>query len=290
MNRRLACSAALGGSLIALLAVPAAWAAPAGAGRKPAARPAPKSVPSDAVLRQMVKRSLLEFNGAIQTKDFTRFYAGLAKLWQEQTTPDKLQEIFREFIDKQIDISPIGASTPRFNGPAKIDGQGILSASGLYPVRPLPVQFTLNYIQESGAWKLVGINVTVAPSSPSPSKAVPPDTELQPLVTDSLVQFNRAVQSKDFSSLYNSLSRVWQEQTTPEKLKKSFQEFIDKQVNISGVADAAPKLTPRPTIDNRGVLIVAGEYPTKPSTVNFRLEYLKEADQWKLVGINVTVR
>lgn len=289
-RRRLACTAALAGLLVGLLAAPGVRAAPRATGRKPAGKPAPRTVPAEAALRQLVTASLLEFNKAVQAKDFTRFYASLSKLWQGQTTPDKLQMIFTEFIDKKVDIAPIAGSAPRFDGPAKIDKQGILSASGLYPVRPLPVRFKLDYIQESSAWKLVGINVEVAPVNSGGTKGVPADAELRTLVTDSLVQFNKAVQAKDFTQFYGSISNVWQDQTTPEKLKQIFQEFIDKKVNISGVADVAPNLDPRPTIDKRGVLVVAGEYPTTPAVVTFRLEYLKEAEQWKLVGINVSVK
>ena len=116
-------------------------------------------VPSETELKSMTLDTLLTFNKGVQAKDFTGFYKEIAKLWQEQTSPEKLQALFQDFIDKGLDISPIKKLEPVFNKPAEINSDGVLVINGYYPTTPKRVVFRLQYLQEEGDWKLVGIKL-----------------------------------------------------------------------------------------------------------------------------------
>lgn len=116
-------------------------------------------VPEEAELKSMSLSSLLAFNDGVQEKDFSDFYKELAPLWQDQTTPAKLKELFKEFIDKEINIAPIKKLEPVFNKPAKINSDEMLVIAGYYPTAPKRVVFELKYLDEKGDWKLAGINV-----------------------------------------------------------------------------------------------------------------------------------
>jgi hypothetical protein len=43
-------------------------------------------------------------------------------------------------------------------------------------------------------------------------------------------------------------------------------------------------------IDSDGVLIVQGYYPTTPHRIIFKLKYLEEESEWKLVGVDVNLK
>jgi hypothetical protein len=116
-------------------------------------------VPAETELKSMTLDTLLTFNKGVQAKDFTGFYKEIAKLWQEQTSPEKLQELFHDFVDKELDISPIKKLEPVFNKPAEINSDGVLVINGYYPTTPKRVVFRLQYLQEEGDWKLVGIKL-----------------------------------------------------------------------------------------------------------------------------------
>ena len=116
-------------------------------------------VPSETELKSMTLESLLSFNKGVQAKDFTAFYGEIAKLWQEQTTPEKLQEAFNDFIEKGLDISSIKKAEPVFNKPAEINSDGLLVIYGYYPTTPKRTVFQMKYLKEEGEWKLVGIKV-----------------------------------------------------------------------------------------------------------------------------------
>lgn len=118
-----------------------------------------RSVPSEPGLKALTVESLLAFNKGVRAKSFAEFHKGISTLWQKQITPEKLMEVFRSFIEQDIDISPIESMTPVFEPPAEINTDGVLIVSGSYPTEPSKLQFTLKYVDENSTWKLIGINV-----------------------------------------------------------------------------------------------------------------------------------
>jgi hypothetical protein len=120
-------------------------------------------IPTQAELRRMATAALLDFNQAVKAKDFSSFYDKIADVWKQQTSAPKLQEKFQEFIDKGIDIGPIKNVEPQLDPAAPADEVGVLLVKGYYPTQPAQVQFTLKYVREAAAWKLLSIGVTVGP-------------------------------------------------------------------------------------------------------------------------------
>ena len=109
----------------------------------------------------MVLASLADFNAAVQAKSFESFHAGIAKIWQQQTTAEKLLEAFQPLIDAGVNIEPAGKTTPVFKSPPAVNEDGVLVLDGHCPTTPNKVYFTLKYIGEGGAWKLFGVHVNV---------------------------------------------------------------------------------------------------------------------------------
>jgi hypothetical protein len=118
---------------------------------------------------------------------------------------------------------------------------------------------------------------------------VPDEKELKSLTRDSLLSFNQAVQAKDFTAFQKQIAAMWQAQVTPTKLKSIFQTFIDQEIDLTGIKSVDPEFSEPPEIDDRGVLVLKGSYPTTPTKVNFELKYLNEKKAWKLIGIDVNV-
>ena len=117
-------------------------------------------VPEEADIKSMTESSLLSFGKAVKKKDFSAFYESVATIWQKQTTPEKLQEAFQEFVGQDIDLpSVIKEMEPVFNHPAEIGANDVLIIKGYYPTTPNRVIFQLKYLEEEGDWKLVGIDV-----------------------------------------------------------------------------------------------------------------------------------
>lgn len=124
--------------------------------------PSKNQVPGEDEAQDIVKKTLLDFNDALQKEDFTDFYSSIAKFWQKQTSPEKMENSFQTLITGDADLSPIRSMSARFTrGPeiTKSLGMKTLEIDGEYSTSPLNTTFELKYIVEGKEWKLVGIRV-----------------------------------------------------------------------------------------------------------------------------------
>jgi hypothetical protein len=125
-------------------------------------------VPEEDEMQEMTRTALMDFNEAVQDGDFADFHTKISKTWQKQTTPEKFNQAFGEFINKKVDISNISSSEPQYSpDPSVLTDLGAkkLIAKGCYDVSPRPVGFTLKWIPEGKEWKLFGIEVDTTLSS-----------------------------------------------------------------------------------------------------------------------------
>jgi hypothetical protein len=120
-------------------------------------------IPPAEELKKLALDTLLLFNDAVQKRNFKAFHASLGTAWKRETTPLKLQEIFHEFVDKNIDFAEIADVDPTLDGAAVIDKNGWLVFKGSYHLPAQDVFFEVKYENEQSSWKLVGLNVRTKP-------------------------------------------------------------------------------------------------------------------------------
>ena len=123
-----------------------------------------KSIPAVTEQERLAKDTLMAFNGAVQKGDFTDFYGGISKTWQGQITPQRFKEVFQAFIDRHINIEPMLAGSPTWDKPAAIADDGRLQLAGHFLQDGVKANFELDYIPEGAQWKLLRIQVVVAPA------------------------------------------------------------------------------------------------------------------------------
>lgn len=122
---------------------------------------------------------------------------------------------------------------------------------------------------------------------------IPEDDELQEMTQKTLVEFNDGVLADDFTDFFQTISKLWQRQSSPAKLKNTFQDFIDKKIDIGAVRTMEANFTSKPRVDDsKGFkeLILEGKYSTSPLPTYFELKYTPEGKSWKLTGISVERR
>jgi hypothetical protein len=141
-------------------------------------------------------------------------------------------------------------------------------------------------VHEQDKWKVAGIRFGgVELATAVASTSLPPAAELEQMVTATLLDFNEAVQAKDFTGFYGTLSAIWRNETTPAKLRTVFKEFVDKNIDLSLIKGIKPQLAPATAVNDDGLLVVTGDFPTQPSQIQFELKYAHERAGWKLIGI-----
>ena len=120
-----------------------------------------QKVPNAELQEVLIKASLLSFNDANVTGNFTVFHAKLSKPFRDQFSPEKLAGIFKEFHDKHMDFDIIAAKKPVGTEEPKVDDRGILSLKGYFDTTPSRVNYDLAFLMSDGEWKLIKINVDV---------------------------------------------------------------------------------------------------------------------------------
>lgn len=161
----------------------------------------------------------------------------------------------------------------------------------------------INELSNSGSSSPTPTTATTPSPSPTPTKEfkkadasknqVPSEDEMQEVVKKTLLDFNSSLQKEDFTDFHASISKFWQKQTSPEKLKNSFQGFIDGDADLSPIRPMTAEFTKGPeTTRSLGMktLEVDGKYPTSPITTTFELKYIAEGKEWKLAGIQVVTK
>jgi len=122
---------------------------------------AQNKVPSERALEALVKTTLLTFNDANVTGNYTVFHAKIARPFREQFSVERLERTFRDFSKKHVDVDIVAALKPTYDPAPKVDGDGKLLVKGYFPTEPLRVYFNLEFIPSDAEWKLISINVKV---------------------------------------------------------------------------------------------------------------------------------
>jgi hypothetical protein len=121
-----------------------------------------KQIPSEQEMQEIIKTTVLDFNSAVQSEDFTDFHAKSSKALQRTANPAKMKETFQMFIDGEMDLSAVSGMTATITSPAKLEnrsGFSVLSVSGEYPTSGVKTTFDLQYVAEGKDWKLLLIKI-----------------------------------------------------------------------------------------------------------------------------------
>lgn len=119
-------------------------------------------VPSEAQLQDLTRTTILDFNSAIKSGDFTNFHRTVSKPFQKQASPEKMADAFKAFTDANIDFDEVSSLQATYSPPASIQrtsGVKHLQVLGSYPTSPRTMKFDLKYIPEGKDWKLIAIEV-----------------------------------------------------------------------------------------------------------------------------------
>jgi hypothetical protein len=109
----------------------------------------------------LVKTTLLTFNDANVTGNYTVLHDKLSKPFHDQFDADKLKTGFKDFADKHVNFAVIAAKPIIPTGDAKIDSEGVLLLDGYFDTTPKKVKYQLKFIRSEGEWKAYAIKVDV---------------------------------------------------------------------------------------------------------------------------------
>jgi len=118
-------------------------------------------LPAPAEQEVLIKTTLLTFNDANVTGNYTVLNAKLSKPFRDQFSADKLKTAFKDFADEHVDFDIIAGKPSIPTGDAQIDGEGVLLLAGYFDTTPKKVKYKLKFIRSEGEWKPLAIDVDI---------------------------------------------------------------------------------------------------------------------------------
>ncbi len=116
------------------------------------------------------------------------------------------------------------------------------------------------------------------------------ESEAEAIAFKTLQKFNRALQRGDFREFQQTeVADAAKAEMTVEAFNTAFAGFVRRRIDITPQTGAKINWSPKPETNN-GVLKLNGSYPAANGrTVNFKLEYIKEAGDWGLKFIDFDI-
>jgi hypothetical protein len=123
-------------------------------------------IPSAFAQEVLIKTTLLTFNDANLTGNYTILHAKLAKAFRDKVTEDGLKQAFKVFADQKVDFAPIAAMPPVASRDARINAsRGSLELRGSFETKPSRVTYEIDFLLSEGQWKPALIDVRLRPAS-----------------------------------------------------------------------------------------------------------------------------
>jgi len=123
--------------------------------------------------------------------------------------------------------------------------------------------------------------------SPAYAIEIPSDDEQDVLVRTTLMTFNDANMTGNYAVLMAKASSQFQSQITAEKLASSFEGFRTNKLFFESIVTDDYDSQDKPQIDSEGALVLSGVFKNDDMQVKYRLRFVQNGKDWKLLGINV---
>ena len=119
---------------------------------------------------------------------------------------------------------------------------------------------------------------------------LPTDDEQDVLVRTTLMTFNDANMTGNYSVLLAKASKQFQEQMTPEKLAAAFESFRSKGLFFESIVTDDYESQQKAKLDSEGALVLAGEFKNDEVQVKYKLRFAQNNNVWKVIGIDVDAK
>jgi hypothetical protein len=116
---------------------------------------------------------------------------------------------------------------------------------------------------------------------------VPNGNGLAILIDNAIVALSQANVTQNYGVLHDLGSPDFQKLNSPQHLAEIFAGLRERSLNMTPLVLYQPRLKRPATIDDKGVLRIAGFYDTRPLQIHFDLAFQAVEGAWRLYEIAV---
>ncbi|MGB5706312.1 MAG: hypothetical protein WBM41_05740 [Arenicellales bacterium] len=223
------------------------------------------------------------FFTAIKNKDLDKAYSWLSEDFKTSTSIADLKYF--------VEINGLGNYQQASWSSRSIEvGQGEISGS-VITESGNAVPLTVKFVKGKDGWKIYSIRKPSAGlQSNTNAVRMPDEREAVSLIRESISHFALSVNQKSMQAFHDHIASIWQQQFSVDDLDHAYKAFYDANIDLTVLDELTPQFTISPELDQNGVLLITGLYPTRPSQVNFEQKYVYEGLSWKLVGFSANIK
>lgn len=226
--------------------------------------------------------------GAADSADalFARIASGDVRGAYESTAPIvQRQQSFEDFAGAVEALGLDQWVSSSWNSRSISGGQATISGTvTLADGSSVPLQVDL--VESGDEWLVYAVGGPQAGATPV-AYDMPSTEDARALAQGSMTSLANAIAQEDFSGFYNHISALWREQTTADAIQQGFQVYIDQDVDLRPVVSNDPELSNPPLRDAQGAMILSGFFPNDDAPVYFRLRYVFQNHEWRLIGVRI---
>lgn len=214
--------------------------------------------------------------------EYEQAYSFLAEDFKNTTSKEELKSYMEEHsLSKFKEASWHSRSVN--GGRGELAGSITTVDGGVVPV-------SLGFVKGEEGWKIYSISKPSAGlQEESPAAQMPSEREQIKLVRDSMHVFAVSVREGNMSKMHDHVSSLWQDQFSVGQFDDAFGSFYQFGDALLVLDEHTPQFSDAATVNDEGILILKGFYPTQPNKLHFEHKYIYEGLGWKLMGLNVNI-
>ncbi len=136
----------------------------------------PVNMPAPDVLVMMVRAALTALNQANFTENYSVLRGMTTPALQTRMSAEQLGKAFANLRQQNLDLSPSLVLAPEFTEAPKLTSAGALMLKGIFPSRPLRINFVIDYLPIDGYWMIDQLSVSAARADEPAVAAAPAST------------------------------------------------------------------------------------------------------------------
>jgi hypothetical protein len=126
--------------------------------------------------------------------------------------------------------------------------------------------------------------------APAYAADIPSDDEQDVLIRSTLASFNDANMTGNYSVFLAKGSKQLQQQVTVDKVAAAGEVFRRNKLFFESIVTDDYESYEKAVIDQQGALVLAGAFKGNTMEVTYKLQFVQNDNEWKLLGINVNAK
>jgi hypothetical protein len=126
--------------------------------------------------------------------------------------------------------------------------------------------------------------------APAYAANIPSDDEQDVLIRSTLASFNDANMTGNYAVFVAKASKQFQQQVPVEKLVSGSEVFRRNKLFFESIVTDDYESYEKAVIDQEGALVLAGVFKGDAMEVTYKLQFVQNDNEWKLLGINVNAK